>query len=103
MTAPLKVWIEAEDRMLRMRLSPPPKNLIDATIIAAFGAPFAKQRINDHLGAVLVVAGGPHVSFGVAAAGMFVQAVSDRGIQTIKKICSAQVRDVTCEYPLHRT
>ena len=35
MTAPLKVWFEAEGRLLRLRLSRPKANLLDAAMIAA--------------------------------------------------------------------
>jgi len=51
MTAPLKVCIEAEGQLLRMRLSRPKANLIDAAMIAALDAAFAEYRDNDHLGA----------------------------------------------------
>ena len=35
MTSPLKVWFEADGRLLRLRLSRPKANLIDAAMIAA--------------------------------------------------------------------
>ena len=34
MTAPLNVWLEREGRLLRLRLSRPKANLIDAAMIA---------------------------------------------------------------------
>ena len=66
MTAPLKVWIEAEGRLLRMRLSRPKANLVDAAMIAALDAAFAEHRNNVHLSAVLIDAEGPHFSFGAS-------------------------------------
>ena len=66
MTSPLKVWIEAEGRLLRLRLSRPKANLIDAEMIAALDAALAEHLGNAHLGAALLDAEGPHFSFGAS-------------------------------------
>jgi cyclohexa-1,5-dienecarbonyl-CoA hydratase len=66
MTAPLKVWFEAEGRLLRLRLSRPKANLIDAAMIAALDAALAEHLGNAALGAVLIDAEGPHFSFGAS-------------------------------------
>jgi cyclohexa-1,5-dienecarbonyl-CoA hydratase len=66
MTAPLKVWFEAEGRLLRLRLSRPKANLIDAAMIAALDAALAEHLGNANLGAVLLDADGPHFSFGAS-------------------------------------
>jgi len=66
MTSPLKVWIEAEGRLLRLRLSRPKANLIDAAMILALDAALAEHFGNSHLGAVLIDAEGPHFSFGAS-------------------------------------
>ncbi|MBI4275746.1 MAG: cyclohexa-1,5-dienecarbonyl-CoA hydratase [Rhizobiales bacterium] len=66
MTSPLKVWIEAEGRLLRLRLSKPKANLIDAGMIAALDRALAEHLSNAHLGAVLLDAEGPHFSFGAS-------------------------------------
>jgi len=66
MTSPLKVWIEAEGRLLRLRLSKPKANLIDAAMILALDAALAEHHGNAHLGAVLIDAEGPHFSFGAS-------------------------------------
>jgi cyclohexa-1,5-dienecarbonyl-CoA hydratase len=66
MTSPLKVWIEAEGRLLRLRLSKPKANLIDAGMIAALDRALAEHLGNAHLGAVLLDAEGPHFSFGAS-------------------------------------
>lgn len=66
MTEPLKIWSEAEGRLLRLRLNRPKANLIDAAMIAAMDATLARNSGNDQLGAVLLDAEGPHFSFGAS-------------------------------------
>lgn len=66
MTTPLKVWFEAEGRLLRLRLSRPKANLIDAAMISALDAALAEHLGNPQLGAVLLDAEGPHFSFGAS-------------------------------------
>jgi cyclohexa-1,5-dienecarbonyl-CoA hydratase len=66
MTTPLRVWLEGEGRLLRLRLSRPKANLIDAAMIAALDAALAEHLGNASLGAVLIDAEGPHFSFGAS-------------------------------------
>ncbi len=66
MTTPLKVWLEAEGRLLRLRLSRPKANLIDAAMIAALDKALADHLDNAHLAAILIDADGPHFSFGAS-------------------------------------
>jgi cyclohexa-1,5-dienecarbonyl-CoA hydratase len=66
MTMPLKVWLEAEGRLLRLRLSQPKANLIDAAMIAALDAALVKHLDNIALGGILLDAEGPHFSFGAS-------------------------------------
>jgi len=66
MTTPLKVWFEAEGRLLRLRLDRPKANLIDAGMIAALDAALAEHLDAAILGAVLLDAEGPHFSFGAS-------------------------------------
>lgn len=68
MSTPLKVWFDAEGRLLRLRLNVPKANLIDADMISALGAALAEQAGNARLGAVLLDAEGPHFSFGASVA-----------------------------------
>jgi len=66
MTTPVKVWLEAEGRLLRLRLNRPKANLIDAAMIAALDAALAEHLANAHLGAVLLDAEGPNFSYGAS-------------------------------------
>ena len=66
MTTPLKVWFEAERRLLRLRLSRPKANLIDAAMIAALDGALTEHLDNANLGSVLLDAEGPHFSFGAS-------------------------------------
>ena len=66
MTTPLKVWREAEGRLLRLRLKRPKANLIDAEMIGALDRAFAEHVGNAHIAAILLDAEGPHFSFGAS-------------------------------------
>ena len=59
MTVPLKVWIEQEGRLLRLRLARPKANLVDAEMIAALADAFAVHLSNTEIRAVLLDAEGP--------------------------------------------
>lgn len=66
MTSPLQVWFEGEGRLLRLRLSRPKANLIDAAMIGAL-----RDALTEHLGkfdlaGVLLDADGAHFSFGAS-------------------------------------
>ena len=66
MTAPLRVWFEAEGRLLRLRLNCPKANIIDAAMIAALDGALAEHLGNANLAALLLDAEGPHFSFGAS-------------------------------------
>jgi len=63
---PLKIWHEADGRLLRLRLNKPKANLVDAAMIAALDNALAEHLGNAQLGAVLIDAEGPHFSFGAS-------------------------------------
>jgi cyclohexa-1,5-dienecarbonyl-CoA hydratase len=63
---PLKIWQEADGRLLRLRLNRPKANLIDAAMIAALDRALAENLGNTELGAALIDAEGPHFSFGAS-------------------------------------
>lgn len=64
--APLKVWVEREGALMRMRLARPKANVIDAAMIAALQGAFDAHRGNDGLRGVLIDHEGPHFSFGAS-------------------------------------
>jgi cyclohexa-1,5-dienecarbonyl-CoA hydratase len=66
MKEPLSAWFEAEGRLLRLRLSRPKANLIDAATIAALDGALQQHLGNAALAAVLIDAEGPHFSFGAS-------------------------------------
>lgn len=66
MTSPLKVWFEAEGRLLRLRLSRPKANIVDAAMIGALRGALTEHLNNASLGAILLDAEGPHFSFGAS-------------------------------------
>jgi cyclohexa-1,5-dienecarbonyl-CoA hydratase len=65
-TQPVKIWSEAEGRLLRLRLNRPKANLVDAAMIAALDAALARNSGNGELSAVILDAEGPHFSFGAS-------------------------------------
>ena len=66
MSTPLKVWLEAEGKLLRLRLNRPKANLIDAEMIAALDRSLAEHLANGSTSAVLLDAEGPHFSYGAS-------------------------------------
>jgi cyclohexa-1,5-dienecarbonyl-CoA hydratase len=66
MTGPVKVWRESDGRLLRVRLSRPKANIIDAAMIAALDGALADHIEAREIGAALLDAEGPHFSFGAS-------------------------------------
>jgi cyclohexa-1,5-dienecarbonyl-CoA hydratase len=64
--SPLKVWIERDGALLRLRLARPKANIVDAAMIAALQAAFDAHRRNAGIVAALLDAEGPHFSFGAS-------------------------------------
>jgi cyclohexa-1,5-dienecarbonyl-CoA hydratase len=64
--APVKVWLERDGRLLRLRLARPKANVLDAAMIAALDAAFAQHAGAQGLLAALVDHEGPHFSFGAS-------------------------------------
>jgi cyclohexa-1,5-dienecarbonyl-CoA hydratase len=65
-TGLVKVWLERDGALLRLRLSRPKANLVDAAMIAALQGAFNEYRSRASLRAVLLDAEGPHFSFGAS-------------------------------------
>jgi cyclohexa-1,5-dienecarbonyl-CoA hydratase len=70
MAGPLEVWRERDGRLLRLRLSRPKANVVDAEMIGALDAALAEATRPDAgvpaLRGVLLDHAGPHFSFGAS-------------------------------------
>ena len=66
MSIPLRIWLEEEGRLLRLRLGRPKANLIDAAMIDALDHALADHLGDRDLGGVLIDAEGPHFSYGAS-------------------------------------
>lgn len=64
--SPLKVWVERDGTLLRLRLARPKANILDAAMIAALSAAFSAHAAGPGLRAVLVDHEGTHFSFGAS-------------------------------------
>ena len=64
--SPLKVWLERDGALLRLRLARPKANIVDAAMILALHAALSEQRKPNALRGVLLDAEGPHFSFGAS-------------------------------------
>ena len=62
----LKIWLERDGALLRLRLDRPKPNIVDAVMIAALQAAFDAHRTQPGLRGVLLDASGPHFSFGAS-------------------------------------
>ncbi len=62
----LKVWLDREGRLLRLRLNRPKANIVDAEMIAALDAALVEYGDQAGLAAVLLDAEGPNFSFGAS-------------------------------------
>lgn len=66
MTTPLRVWLEEDGALLRLRLARPKANIVDAAMIGALAAALEEHLARPALRGVLVDAEGPHFSFGAS-------------------------------------
>ena len=64
--SPLTVELEKDGALLRLRLSRPKANIIDAAMIGALRAALGEHLTDARLRAVLLEAEGPHFSFGAS-------------------------------------
>lgn len=64
--SPLHVELEKDGALLRLRLSRPKANIVDAAMIAALRAALTEHLPGARLRAVLLEAEGPHFSFGAS-------------------------------------
>jgi cyclohexa-1,5-dienecarbonyl-CoA hydratase len=63
---PLRVWLEHDGRLLRLRLARPKANVLDAAMIAALRTALDAHLRLPTLSGVLLDAEGPHFSFGAS-------------------------------------
>lgn len=66
MSGPLKVWLDRNGRLLRLRLDRPKANILDAALVAALENAFLEQANGAELRGVLIDASGAHFSFGAS-------------------------------------
>jgi len=66
MTAPVKVWLEEDAKVLRMQLHRPKANIVDAEMIAGLDEAFAHHLDHPDLHCVILDGEGPHFSFGAS-------------------------------------
>jgi len=65
-STPIKVWLDRDGRVLRLRLARPKPNIVDAAMIGALRKALADNREDRRLKAVLLDHEGPHFSFGAS-------------------------------------
>lgn len=65
-TAPLQTWLERDGALLRLRLSRPKANLVDAAMTAALHSALDAHRASPGLRGVLLDAEGPNFSYGAS-------------------------------------
>jgi cyclohexa-1,5-dienecarbonyl-CoA hydratase len=63
---PLRVWLDRDGTLLRLRLDRPKANVLDAAMIAAVARALAEHDKPGAIRAALVDAEGPHFSFGAS-------------------------------------
>ncbi len=66
--SPLRVWLEHDDKLLRLRLNRPKANIVDAAMIQALHSAFEQYAESPTLRGALLDAEGPHFSFGASVA-----------------------------------
>ncbi|MDP6172884.1 MAG: cyclohexa-1,5-dienecarbonyl-CoA hydratase, partial [Rhodospirillales bacterium] len=66
MDQPLKVWLDRDGQLLRLRLARPKANIVDAEMIGALEAALRDHARNAGLAAVVLDHAGPHFSFGAS-------------------------------------
>ena len=64
--SPLKVWLDRDGALLRLRLNRPRANVLDAAMIAAVARALAEHGQPGAIRAALIDAEGPHFSFGAS-------------------------------------
>lgn len=66
MSSPLKVWLERDGRLLRLRLDRPKANILDAALVGAIENAVVQHGTVAELRGILIDATGGHFSFGAS-------------------------------------
>ena len=91
---PLKIWIERNGALLRLRLARPKANIVDAAMIAALHEALDAHRALAGLRGALLDAEGPHFSFGASVS----EHLPDRCAQMLTSLHSLLL--AMLEYPV---
>ncbi len=94
--SPLKVWLEKDGTLLRLRLARPKANIVDAAMIAALQAALTEHLSSARLRAVLLDAEGPHFSFGSSVE----EHMPDSCAAMLKTLHALVVQMLECPVPL---
>jgi cyclohexa-1,5-dienecarbonyl-CoA hydratase len=65
-SSPLKVWLERDGRLLRLRLDRPKANILDAALVGAIENAVVQHGTVAELRGILIDAAGGHFSFGAS-------------------------------------
>lgn len=95
-TSPLKVWLDRNGALLRLRLARPKANIVDAAMIAALDEALTEHLQDTGLKGVLVDAEGPHFSFGASVEEHMPENCADM----IKAIHALILRIAKCPVPV---
>jgi cyclohexa-1,5-dienecarbonyl-CoA hydratase len=94
--SPLKVWLDRDGTLLRLRLARPKANIIDAAMIAALDAALVEYRETRDLRAVLLDHEGPHFSFGASV----VEHLPSQCVEMLRALHTLVRSMLNCPLPL---
>jgi cyclohexa-1,5-dienecarbonyl-CoA hydratase len=94
-TSPVKIWLERDGALLRLRLDRPKANIIDAEMIGALDNALHEHLGNTGIAAVLLDAAGPHFSFGASVE----EHLPDQCAEMLKSLHGLIKRILHCPVP----
>jgi cyclohexa-1,5-dienecarbonyl-CoA hydratase len=94
--SPLTVWLDRDERLLRLRLARPKANIIDAAMIVALDAALREYVTRPSLTAILLDHEGPHFSFGASVE----EHLPDRCAAMLRGLHTLIGRMVDCPVPI---
>lgn len=93
---PLKVTLDRDGKLLRLRLNTPKPNIVDAAMIAALSKALEAHAAQPQLRAVLLEHEGPHFSFGASVA----EHMPDQCAQMLKSLHALVLQMVSYPVPI---